>query len=97
MSVTLPPAKVASMSMPTTFSPMVRPVPASAEPMARPSQLFFATSVEPMPGMIHGRRNLTPSSAPKRTSRSTAGKTALSESASIPSAPTTPPRMVRSE
>ena len=40
--------------MPTTFSPMVRPVPASAEPIASPSQLFLATLVEPMPGMIQG-------------------------------------------
>ncbi len=40
--------------MPTTFSPIVRPVPASAEPMAIPSQLFFAMFVEPIPGMSQG-------------------------------------------
>ncbi len=54
MSTTWPFLMTGSGSMPTTFSPMVRPVPASAEPMASPSQLFLAMLVEPMPGMIHG-------------------------------------------
>ncbi len=43
-----------SGSMPTTFSPMVRPVPERADPIASPSQLFLAISVEPIPEMIQG-------------------------------------------
>jgi hypothetical protein len=40
--------------MPATFSPMVSAVPARAEPTASPSQLFLATSVEPMAEISQG-------------------------------------------
>jgi len=49
VSTTLPFLMTASGSIPTTFSPMVSPQPASAEPMAIPSQLFLAMLVDPMP------------------------------------------------
>jgi len=83
--------------MPTTFSPMVSPVPARADPIASPSQLFLAMFVDPMPEMIQGRRNLMPWSRPMRTSRSTAGKIALSLSASMPWAPVAVPMMLKWE
>jgi len=76
---------------------MVKPVPARADPIARPSQLFLAMFVEPIPGMIQGNRNFKPLSCPNATSRSTAGKIALSLSASIPSAPTAVPIMLKCE
>ena len=87
----------ASGSMPTTFSPMVRPVPASAEPMAKPSQLFLAMLVEPMPEISQGSLNFRPWSLPSRTSRETAGKMALSLSAAMPWAPTAVPMMLNCE
>ena len=69
--------------------------PEIAAPIARPSQLFFATFVDPRPGIIHGTRSLIFLSLPIRLSMFTFGNIALSLSASIPLAPTAVPIILK--
>ncbi len=72
-------------------------MPESAAPTASPSQLFFATAVEPRPGILRGSLSLIPLSLPIFLSRFTFEKIALSLSASIPIAPITVPKMLKCE
>ncbi len=78
-------------SMPQMFSPATTITPDMAAPMATSSQLMRAISVDPTAPVKTGKFNLMLPSAPTAVVVSTAGNVALSESASIPTAPTAVP------
>jgi hypothetical protein len=63
---------------------MVRMQPLMAVPMARPSQLFLATLVDPRPGTTKGSFSLMSLALPMVVSVVTFSKVALSLSASQP-------------
>ena len=78
-------------SMPQMFSPATTITPDMAAPTAASVQLTRAISVDPTAPVNTGKFNLMLPSAPRAVVVSTAGKVALSESASIPTAPTAVP------
>jgi len=81
------------MSMPQTFSPTVMMAPANAAPMAKPSQLTLATSVEPNAPVNIGTFSGMPATF---VDTSAFSKRAMSLLGSMPSAPNKDAWMLKS-